>query len=250
MRNFGAVFRILVIAVLTGLVALTTVAFGPTSVAQPTAGGLTLAKSASPKVGLQSGDQVTYTFTVSNTGNAPITGVDVTERVFTGSGGAPEPTGCPTTLGPGQSATCSATYEVTDADQNACLIDNTAVATGQDPQGQPVSSAPSSASVVTDCRRDFAGSAFLPPLLGSPLLGSLALVPLEVGSLAFGSLGAAVALGAWALSTPYQPPAQPACLNVPYPNVPFPNVPYLSKPCPKEQDPNQQGPNEPGPRAP
>jgi hypothetical protein len=245
-RNFGAVFRILVIAVLTGLVALTTVAVGPTSVAQPTAGGLTLAKSASPKVGLQSGDLVTYTFTVANTGDAPIADVHVTELVFTGSGGTPEPAGCPTTLGPGESASCSATYEVTDTDQEACLIDNTAVATGQGGN----KSAQSSASVVTDCQRDFAGSAFLPPLLGTPLLGSLALVPLEVGSLAFGSLGAAIGLGAWALTTPYQPPAQPACLNVPYPNVPFPNVPYLSKPCPQEQDPNQQDPDEQGPEAP
>ncbi|GAB2645426.1 hypothetical protein ABI214_11335 [Prescottella soli] len=248
MRNFGAAFRILVIAVLTSLVALTTVAFGPTSIAQPTASGLSLVKSATPSFGLRSGDTVTYSFLVSNTGATPISQVGVDETAFTGSGSAPQAT-CPSgTLQPGQSVNCTATYGVTDADQAACFIGNTATATGQDPQGNPVTSAPSAARVVTNCGNAVAGSAILPavgsPVFGSPLLGSLAAGSLGagLGSLGLGSLGVLGALGAWTLSTPYQPPAA-SC-----PNPVFPNVPFLNVPCP----PNQNAPdqNAPGPGAP
>lgn len=235
MRNFGAAFRILAIAVLTGLVALTTVAFGPTGIAQPPAGGLSLAKSAAPSAGLRAGDTVTYTFVVTNTGATPISDVGVEEVAFTGSDPAPGAT-CPAApLQPGQSVTCTATYDVTDADQAACLIDNTARATGVDPA--PVESLPASARVLTDCTGDLAGSAIL-PLLGSSGAGSFALGPLAVGSLGLGSLGAlgaSVGAVAWALATPYQPVPTARCQDAPYPIVPF-----LIPPCPGE--PSPEGP--------
>ncbi|WP_280763610.1 DUF7507 domain-containing protein [Prescottella agglutinans] len=229
---------------LTSLVALTTVVFGPTSIAQPTAGGLTLVKSATPRVGVKSGDTVTYSFAVTNTGQTTISQVAVDDAIFSGTGSAPQPT-CQGTLQPGQSVTCTATYTVTDADQAACFITNTATATGNDPQGNPVTSAPSSASVVTNCANPVMGSAILPalgsPLFGSPLLGSLAAGSLGLGSLGIGSLGVLGALGAWTLSTPYQPPAA-MC-----PNPLFPNVPFLNVPCPP---PNAPAPNAPSPGAP
>lgn len=240
MRNFGAPFRILVTTVLTGLVALTTGVFAPTGLAQPAVGALTLSKSASPQVGLQSGDTVTYTFLVTNVGAATVSDIGVTELVFTGSGGAPEADCSSTTLQSGQSTTCTAPYDVTDADQAACSIDNTAVATGKDPQ-MSVKSPPASATVVTNCAGNLAGSAFLPAALGSSELGGLfALAPLAVGSLglgSLGSLGALGAVGAWALSTPYQPPAAARCQDAPYPIVP-----YLIPPCPKESNPNEPSP--------
>lgn len=237
MRSFGTAFRFLVVAVLAGLVALTTVAFGPTAIAQQAGGGLALAKSASPQVGLRSGDTLTYTFVVTNTGDAPVSDIGIEEIAFTGSGTAPEVT-CPSgTLQPGRSMTCTATYEVTDADQGTCLIDNKATASGVDPQDNAVTSAPSSARVVTDCR---GGGGSLDPgsldpsdpqapgsldpgglgssdpgglgstglgssALGSPALGSLAAAPLAVGSAAFGTLSSLAALYFLALGTPYQP---------------------------------------------
>lgn len=247
MRNFGTAFRLLVVAVLTGLVALTTVAFGPTSIAQPPVGGLTLTKSASPTVGLESGDAVTYTFVVSNAGATSVSDIAVEELAFSGSGGAPDAECDATTLDPGQTTTCTAEYEVTDEDQAACLITNAARATGVDP-GQ-VQSAPSSAQVVTDCAGDLAGSAFLPAALGSADAGSLGLLaPLGLGSLGLGSLGSLAALGgvgAWAVTTPYQPAPAAQCLNAPFQNVPFPYVPFLTSPCPNAQDPNAQGPETP-----
>lgn len=247
MRNFGTAFRILVIAVLTGLIALVTTAIGPTGFAQPPAGGLTLVKSASPEFGLASGDTVTYTFRVTNTGTTTVTGVAVEETAFTGSGEAPGVTCDSDTVDPGQSVTCTADYEVTDADQAACLITNTAVATG-DAEGTPVTSAPASARVVTDCAGDLAGSAFLPAALGSADAGSLGLLaPLALGSLGLGSLGSLGALGGLigvALTTPYQPAPAAQCLNAPFQNVPFPYVPGLTSPCPGERNggQNPEGP--------
>ncbi|MCA1007036.1 DUF11 domain-containing protein [Rhodococcus hoagii] len=246
MRNFGAAFRILVIAVLTALVALTTVIAGPTSVAQPPAGELTLQKTAAPSFGVASGDTVTYTFAVSNTGTTTVSEITVVETAFTGSGGPPEVSCDEDTLEPTQSTTCVATYDVTDEDQAACVITNTAQATGVDPAD--VVSAPDSAQVLTDCGADFAGSAFLPAALGSAGEGGLfALGPLAVGSLGLGSLGLLGGLGGLigvALTTPYQPAPVAQCLNAPFQNVPFPYVPMLTSPCPGEPNggQNPEGP--------
>ncbi|CAM2994185.1 DUF11 domain-containing protein [Prescottella defluvii] len=240
MRNLGAVSRILVVAVLTGLVALTTGVFGPAGLAQPPAGSLSLAKSASPSGGLGAGDTVTYTFVITNTGTTTVSGIGVREVSFTGSGGAPAVTCSPDMLQPGQSVTCSTTYDVTDADQEVCFIENSAIATGVDPAS--VESLPSSVRVLTDCADNLTGSAFLPAALGSSELGSLGvLAPLGLGSLGLGSLGSLGALGGligWALTTPYQPAPAAQCLNAPFPSVPFPSVPFLTAPCPDEQGPD------------
>ena len=56
---------------------------------------------------------------------------------------------CPTTtLVPGNSTTCTATYNVTDQDLRNDVIQNTATAVGIDPQGSTIVSAPSSATVT------------------------------------------------------------------------------------------------------
>ncbi|WP_305093499.1 hypothetical protein [Prescottella sp. R16] len=250
MRRCGAAFRILVVAVLTGVVALVTT---PAVLAQPAAAGLSLSKSASPGGVFTAGDTVTYRFVVSNTGGVPIDGIGVDETAFTGSGSAPAVT-CPSgTLQPGRSITCTAGYEVTDIDAAVCFVDNTAAATGTDPRQQAVRSAPSSARIVTDCGNDAAGSAEqgsledlgLDELLGSAELGSLgagSAGPEALGSLgagavgalgslgvgAMGSLGAVGALIVGALTTPYQPAA--LCSTDLLANVPFLNLPCPERP--------------------
>ena len=95
---------------------------------------LTLDKQAGPIVdgdanGHDVGDTIAYTFLVTNTGNVTLTAVGVTDpKVGTVS--------CPlTTLAPGASTTCTATYALTQADVNAGVVNNTATATGTPPAG-------------------------------------------------------------------------------------------------------------------
>ncbi|MEU2158358.1 hypothetical protein ABZ532_25665 [Streptomyces sp. NPDC019396] len=99
---------------------------------------LTLTKSAVPQSVTAAGQLVTYTHTVRNTGNVTLTGVTVVETAFSGSGGDPV-VSCPdTTLAPGASMDCIATYSVTQTDVNAGDVGNTATATGTPPSGPAV----------------------------------------------------------------------------------------------------------------
>ncbi|MEV0157607.1 LPXTG cell wall anchor domain-containing protein [Micromonospora sp. NPDC050686] len=89
---------------------------------------LGLTKTGSPTSGLQAGDKVTYTYTVTNqsTGTTdPITNITVTDDTVTGI------TCQATSLAPGASTTCTGTYTVTKADVAAGKIVNTAEANGR-----------------------------------------------------------------------------------------------------------------------
>ena len=98
---------------------------------------LSLDKSAGPVVdadgnGPDAGDTVDYTFEVSNTGNVTLTGIGVTDPTVAG-------VVCPdTTLAPGDTTTCTATYTLTQADVDAGEVVNTATASGTPPTGPPV----------------------------------------------------------------------------------------------------------------
>ncbi|KAB1141491.1 LPXTG cell wall anchor domain-containing protein [Micromonospora sp. AMSO12t] len=88
---------------------------------------LTLTKTGTPASGLQAGDEVTYTYTVTNqsTGTVnPITGITVNDNTVTGI------TCQATSLAPGASTTCTGTYTVTKADVANGKIVNIAQATG------------------------------------------------------------------------------------------------------------------------
>ena len=70
------------------------------------------------------GETITYEFTVTNTGNVTATNIDVTETAF--EGGTPVSISCPSgsdpnlnriaSLAPGETETCSGTYDVTESD--------------------------------------------------------------------------------------------------------------------------------------
>jgi uncharacterized repeat protein (TIGR01451 family) len=97
---------------------------------------LSIEKSASPATYDHAGQTITYTYTVTNTAKAggfPLSGVTVTDPL-TG--------GCTieVTLDPGESATCTATYTVTQEDMTAGSITNTATASGDTPNGNTVKS--------------------------------------------------------------------------------------------------------------
>jgi uncharacterized repeat protein (TIGR01451 family) len=109
---------------------------------------LTLQKSASPGTVSAVGDQVSYSFLVTNTGNVTMDGIAIKETRFSGTGLLSAISCPPSSLAPGASETCAATYSVTQADLDAGSITNTAAATGTAPGGQAVTSAPTSATVT------------------------------------------------------------------------------------------------------
>ena len=110
---------------------------------------LSIAKSANPTTVTTVGENVSYTFTVTNTGNVTLTGVGVTDVPTTPAGvvsatcqGLTNPTGtcsaATTTLEPGQIATFSGTYLVTQADVDHGSIVDHATTQGTTPSGGTV----------------------------------------------------------------------------------------------------------------
>ncbi|ROQ63234.1 putative repeat protein (TIGR01451 family) [Streptomyces sp. 840.1] len=84
---------------------------------------------------LTPGARVPYEYVATNSGNVPLTDVNVTDDRVTDIS-------CPrTTLGVGETMTCTGTYTVTDADGTAGSVTNTATAQGKD-GGTPVVSPP------------------------------------------------------------------------------------------------------------
>ncbi|MCX4730504.1 hypothetical protein OG611_05550 [Streptomyces sp. NBC_01363] len=91
--------------------------------------GVRLEKSADDTRVYQVGDEVTYTYTVTNTGPEELTGLSVADDRVTGV------TCDSTTLAPagqsGDSTTCTGTYRVTAADAKRGEVINRAVATAE-----------------------------------------------------------------------------------------------------------------------
>jgi uncharacterized repeat protein (TIGR01451 family) len=96
--------------------------------------GLSLAKTANVTGYSASGTPITYSYKVTNTGNVTLTAVSVTDphaglsAISCGS----------SSLAPGASETCTATYTTTQADVNAGSISNTGTASGKAPTGSTV----------------------------------------------------------------------------------------------------------------
>ena len=102
-----------------------------TATARPS---ITVRKTASPAAVGVAGQQVTYAVVVRNTGNVTLSAVTVTDPLPGLS-----PVTCPSsTLAPGASLTCTATYVVTQADVDAGSVLNTATAVATPPSGAPV----------------------------------------------------------------------------------------------------------------
>ncbi|WP_289031667.1 pectinesterase family protein [uncultured Algoriphagus sp.] len=83
------------------------------------------------------GDLVTYTFVVTNAGNVTLTSITLDEINFTGTGTLSDVEFVSSSMGsiegtlmPGETATYTATYEITLADTDARFINNQALATG------------------------------------------------------------------------------------------------------------------------
>src|SRR5690606_26589065 len=85
------------------------------------------------------GDEIVYSFVVTNSGDVTLTGVTLSDELV----GLSEITfgtwpGDAGVLAAGESVTASATYVLTQADVDAGQVDNLATTTGTPPSGPPV----------------------------------------------------------------------------------------------------------------
>ena len=114
----------------------------PSTTSTPTdqTSSISLVKTAD-KTTLVAGQTITYTFTATNTGNTTLSNVKIAEDAFSGSGSMSGLT-CtpakPTTLAPGATLVCTATYVVKQADVDAGTITNDADVVGTPPKGPNV----------------------------------------------------------------------------------------------------------------
>ncbi|WP_159558241.1 DUF7507 domain-containing protein [Curtobacterium sp. 8I-2] len=106
-----------------------------TTVNVPADPSLTITKTSDTTTITRAGQEITYSFAVANTGNVTIDDVEVQDQDFTGTGALSAIT-CPSSsVAPGDTLTCTATYTVTQADVDAGNLSNTATATGNPPGG-------------------------------------------------------------------------------------------------------------------
>ncbi|TQD44398.1 DUF7507 domain-containing protein, partial [Marilutibacter aestuarii] len=97
-----------------------------------------LQKLVSPSTVTAAGEQVTYTFILTNDGNQSVTDPQIEEILFSGSGTRPAAT-CPTgSFGPGEEAVCTATYTITQEDIDAGQVTNRARGLATPPNGIPL----------------------------------------------------------------------------------------------------------------
>ncbi|SEA65022.1 DUF7507 domain-containing protein [Leifsonia sp. 21MFCrub1.1] len=128
------------------------------TVSVPPSASLTVAKSSTTTSVDQVGDEVPYTFVVTNTGNVTLTAITVDDQVAAPSDPANlSAIDCPqTTLAPAATVTCTATYTVTQADLDNGTVTDSATASGippatpGDPNPPAVTSPPSDVTVAVD----------------------------------------------------------------------------------------------------
>ncbi|MFJ3215690.1 CARDB domain-containing protein [Kitasatospora sp. NPDC086801] len=106
--------------------------------------GLKVVKAVQETSFSAAGQALHYTFTVTNTGDVALSSLSVAD-----SGPGTPAVSCPvTTLAPGASTTCTATYATAESDVQAGKITNTATVTGTTPDGAPVTATSNTVTIV------------------------------------------------------------------------------------------------------
>ena len=135
----------------------------------------------------QAGETITYTFTVTNTGNVTINNVTIDDPLVPVAGTI-------ASLAPGavDTATFAATYVITQEDVDAGKVENQAIAKGQTPDGEEASASsddPSTATEVLDSTISVLPKQPAPNgPLNSEIPEALAFTGAEPATLIYGSL--------------------------------------------------------------
>jgi uncharacterized repeat protein (TIGR01451 family) len=111
----------------------------------PTSPALSISKTTSTTTYSAVGAVVTYTLVATNTGNATLTNVTISDANATVAGCAP------VTLAPGERLTCSASHVVTQTDLDRGAVTNSASVTGLPPSGPAITA--TSETVVVEATR-------------------------------------------------------------------------------------------------
>jgi LPXTG-site transpeptidase (sortase) family protein len=122
---------------------------------------IALVKSADPEIFVAVGDLITYTFTATNDGPFSLTNVTISDPL-PGLSALSCSESLPTSLLPGETVTCEATYSITQDDIDNGVLDNTAVATGtglneevvEDDDGKVIEGPKQEASIHLDKRAE------------------------------------------------------------------------------------------------
>lgn len=106
---------------------------------------LSIEKSASPSDpdSFRVGQEITYTFVLTNIGNVTLRDIAPVEAEFSGTGDLGPVTPVSATLAQGESATFTASYTLTQEDVDAGQVTNVAVGYGVPPSGPPIDAPPS-----------------------------------------------------------------------------------------------------------
>ena len=115
----------------------------PTETLLPPSPELTLIKTVEDQNGdgeMQVGEELMYTFTITNTGNITVNDINLEDSFFTEEGEIVCNQEMPGVLSPTDDAiVCTASYTITQEDFDAGFIENTATASGVDPQDNKTS---------------------------------------------------------------------------------------------------------------
>ncbi|HMQ64619.1 MAG TPA: hypothetical protein PKE06_28300, partial [Flavilitoribacter sp.] len=125
---------------------------------------------------LNAGDTIYYTITVMNTGNVTIDNIALTDANATGLACTPVE---PLPLAPGESSTCTAYHLLTQGDLDAATVSNTATASGQDPDDNPVTDISDDPDDPTDVDTEGDGEPDDPTVTDLPCISIQAFVYLE-----------------------------------------------------------------------
>lgn len=125
-----------------------------TNIALRNCAGLDITKRAEPRTFHYVGQPITFHYTVTNTKDFTLHDVHVTDDHIPADPDEPRQIiPCtPSTLVTNQTATCTATYHITQADLDRGYVANTAFSHGTTPNGDPVTSGPARARVTAQRR--------------------------------------------------------------------------------------------------